>query len=77
MEVYPPWLEMQDYCHLRHHLPEPSFDPDAPEVFSQTDGWQTARIGGVGATTWLETLLSCDSRNKHGLSEIEKDYRCQ
>src|SRR6185295_19877778 len=58
MEVYPPWLEMQDYCHLRHTASEPSFDQDAPEIFSQTDGGQTARIGGVGATTWKPCSLA-------------------
>ena len=56
--------------------PEPSFEQDAPEIFSQTDGGQTARIGGVNATTW-KPCLSCDLRNQHGLGEIEKDYRCQ
>ena len=48
---------MQDYCHLRHRVPEPSFDPDAPEVFSQTDGGETARIVGVSATTWKPCFL--------------------
>ena len=61
---------MQDYCRLRHDAPEHT-SIDGPEIFSQTGGEQTARIGGSAPP--YGNPLSCDSRDQHGLGELKRD----